>query len=207
MPLYLWRNKIGEYACYNPPIVHQPFTMESSINEGAHLMESLQSNSDIQAIACYMQHHIDAQWESVFDQTRAEMVARYEEIGDSVYGIYGTWLFKPIHAHLKEVGIHTKPRLPFGGFSDSREWGDDDTDRQRWFVSKLTDKNGSVIGSIAIGYYHDHMQVRIPRAPRIIALKNSSKQAVVKELSQHVPEFAHALEARIEYAEYYAQPE
>lgn len=168
-------------------------------------MMSLQINSDIHAVVGYIQQHIDAEWQAVFKQTQAEMVARYDEIGDAVYAIYGTALFGPIHARLKEVGIRTKPRIPFGGFSDSREWGDDDTNRQRWFVSKVMDSNGNSIGSIAIGVYHDHVQLRIPRALHVIALQATSKTAAVRELSQHVPAFADALEARIEYAAYYEQ--
>jgi Family of unknown function (DUF6022) len=167
-------------------------------------MVSLQTNSDIHAIVAYIHQHIDSEWQAVFEQTHAEMAARYDEIGDSVYAIYGTALFKPIHAHLKEVGIRTKPRIPFGGFSNSREWGEDETNRERWFVSKVIDKDGNSIGSIAIGVYHDHEQLRIPRPLRVIALHATGKAAVVSELSQHVPAFADALEARIEYATYYA---
>jgi hypothetical protein len=113
-------------------------------------------------------------------------------------------MFRHIHAQLKEVGMKATPRLP-GNFSVSREWGDDERDRQRWMWSKITTKEGAPVGTIATVFYHDHEQIRIPRPFRIIALTETTKGDVVKALSKISSDFKNALEARIEYAEYYAQ--
>jgi hypothetical protein len=175
-------------------------------------METLQSffsannSSDIFTIGRYIQQHVDEQSEAIFQSTQREMLDRYDEIGDSVYGIYGTHLFRHIHAQFKEAGLRSKPRLPFGNFATSREWGDED-DRQRWFWSKITTTDDEVVGTIAVVCYHDHLQIRIPRPFKIIALAETSKGAVVKALSQISDNFGKALEARNEYAQYYAEAE
>lgn len=174
-------------------------------------MESLQAffakngSSDIHALARYIQQHVDEQWESVYQQTRDEMIARYDEIGDSVYGIYGTHLFRHIHDQLKEVGWRATPRLP-GDFNASREWGEE-TDRERWMWSKITTKDNTPIGTIVVTFYHDHEQIRIPRAFKIIGLDVTGKRDVVAALSKLSPDFREAREARIEIAEYLAQLE
>ena len=172
-------------------------------------MESLQaffdaqSNRDIFALGRYIEQHVSENWEAVFASNRDEMIARYDEIGDSVYGIYGTRLFRPIHDQMRLVGLKAVPRLP-GRFETSREWGDDDTDRQRWMWSKISHtEDGSAFGSIVTVFFHDHVQIRIPRLFQIIALKETAKNDVVKALSALSADFKNALEAREEYAQYY----
>lgn len=157
--------------------------------------------NDIFALAQNIEQHINEHWETVFSDVQQEMIDQYPEIGDSVYGIYGTHLFREILAQMKQAGLRSTPRLPFGNFASSREWGEED-DRQRWLWSKITTTEGAALGTIAVAFYHDHEQIRIPRAPLIIALIETTKAEVVKALSQRSPEFAQALEARIEYAEY-----
>jgi hypothetical protein len=71
--------------------------------------------------------------------------------------------------------------------------------------SKITLKEGAAIGTIVTVFFHDHLQIRIPRPFKIIALAETSKGEVVKALSRISDDFGKALEARIEYAEYYAQ--
>jgi len=172
-------------------------------------MQSLQAffeangKRDIFTLAGYIEQHVNEYWEIAFQNKQREMLERYDEIGDSVYGLYGTEVFRHIHAQLKEVGWRATPRLP-GNFNISREWGDDETDRQRWMWSKIATNDGEPIGTIATAFYHDHEQIRIPRAFRIIALTETSKGEVVKALSAISPDFKNALEARVEYAAYYA---
>jgi hypothetical protein len=173
-------------------------------------MESLQTffdqqgSSDIHTLGRYIQQHVDEQWQQIFEANKDEMIRRYPEIGDTVYGIYGTRIFKHIHDQLSEVGLRATPRLP-GSFTISREWGEDETDRQRWMWSKITRKDGTAIGTIVTIFFHNHEQVRIPRAFQIIALEESSKGAVVEALSQRSTDFKQAQEAKIEIAQYMAQ--
>lgn len=161
-----------------------------------------QNTHDIFTIGQAIQQHVDAQWEAIFQQVKPEMVARYDEIGDGVYGIYGAHLFRDVHAQLKAMGLRAAPRLP-GNFNSSREWGDDESNRQRWMWSKISTTAGEAIGTIATGFYHDHIEIRIPRPFKIIALTETSKREVERALSELMPEFKQALEARIEYAAYY----
>jgi len=90
------------------------------------------------------------------------MIARYAEIGDSVYGLYGDRLFKPVHAQFKQVDLRAMPRLP-GKFDIPREWGEDESDRQRWMWSKIVTTQGESVGIIVTVFFHDHLQIRIPR--------------------------------------------
>jgi AraC-like DNA-binding protein len=50
--------------------------------------------------------------------------------------------------------------------------------------------------------FHDHNQFRIPQKPHIIALTETSKDAVVEVLSQLCDDFKSAREFKIEYEEY-----
>lgn len=167
-------------------------------------LQNIRADSDIFTIAQSIERYVNENWERVFEHVQQEMNDRYEEIGDGVYGIYGTELFRAVHTQFKQVGLRSVPRLPIGNFATSREFGEED-DRQRWFWSKITTMEGATVGTIAIVYHHDHVQIRIPRPPGVIALKETSKAAVVAALSRISPEFGNALEARVEYAEYYQQ--
>jgi hypothetical protein len=172
-------------------------------------MESLQaffsesSSSDIHTLGRYIQQHIHEHWEAVYQSTQPEMLERYAEIGDSVYGIYGAHLFRPVHAELKQAGLRATPRLP-GNFSISREWGPED-ERQRWMWSKISTTEDAAVGTIVTIFYHDHLQIRIPRAFQVIALEETSKREVVKALSRRSSDFKDALEAKIEIAQYLQQ--
>lgn len=180
------------------------------MTESSH---ELRSDSDIFAIARFIEQHVAAHWESVFQACRQEMIERYEEIGDGVYGLYATRLFQPILKQFRQVGLKSVPRLPTGNFDISREWGDDEADRQRWFWSKITKVGTKVgttqdvraLGTIATAFHHDHVQIRIPRPMGIMALTETSKRDVIAALSRISPEFGNALEARVEYAAYYHQ--
>lgn len=172
-------------------------------------MESLQAffeanNSlDIFTLGRYVQQYVDEQWEPVFLSMRDEMIASYDELGDGVYGVYGAKLFKSLHDQFKTLGIRANSRLP-GNLNISREWGDDDSDRQRWMWSKIT-VDGAAIGTIVTVFYHDHIQIRIPRSFRIIPLEAVSKGDVIRVLSEMSDDFRNALDMTEEVAEYMAQ--
>ena len=72
--------------------------------------------------------------------------------------------------------------------------------------SKITATgDGTAFGTIVTVFFHDHVEIRIPRPFRVISLKETSKTDVVKALSNLSADFKNALEARIEYAQYYAK--
>lgn len=166
---------------------------------------TLHPHSDIFAVAHLVEQHISAHWQTVFNECHQEMVDRYQELADGVYGLYATRLFQPILQQLKQAGLKSVPRLPTGNFDISREWGDDETDRQRWFWSKIVRADGTPLGTLAIVYLHDHVQIRVPRPIQVIPLTETSKRDVVAALSRLSPDFAAAQEAREEYAAYTRQ--
>jgi hypothetical protein len=175
-------------------------------------MESLEAfftannSRDIHTIARYVQQHVNAEWEIAFEATQARMVELYPQIGDSVYAMYGKRLFQHIHDQFKTVGLQATPKLP-GSLPPSREWGDDESDRQRWMWSKITTTDGKPVGTLVCVYFHDHIQIRIPRAPQIMALQATSKTAVIAALSSMSGDFKAAVDMKAEIALYFQQLE
>jgi hypothetical protein len=163
-------------------------------------------SSDIFTIANYVQQYVNDNWEATFQANRNEMIRLYPEIGDSVYGVYGNKLFKAVHEEFKANGLRATPKLP-GSLNMSREWGDDERDRQRWMWSKIIGADGTAIGTIVTVFYHDHIEIRIPRVFQIIALKETSKSAVIEALSQMSSDFANAMDMKTEVALYIQQME
>jgi hypothetical protein len=172
-------------------------------------MQSLQAHVashgyTIHTLAHYVQAYLDAHTQPVFAIYKAELKRQYEELGEAVYGVYGKHLFAPLYVQFKAIGLRTTPRLPFGGFADSREWGPED-DRQRWFWSKMSSDEGVVFGTLALAFYHDHMQLRIPRPLRVVPIEAATKGAVIAALAGILPEFGQTRDARSEIAAYLAQ--
>ncbi len=172
-------------------------------------MESLQaffdnhSSNDIHVIGKYVQQHINDYWQSTFEQAYPKMAALYEQIGDSAYGMYGATLFHTVHEQFKHVGLRATPKLP-GSLNSSREWGNDESERQRWMWSKITTVEGAAVGTLVIVVYHDHTQIRIPRSFDVIALEESTPKAILEALSRHSTDFAGAMDMKTEVALYYS---
>ncbi|HXV98187.1 MAG TPA: DUF6022 family protein [Anaerolineae bacterium] len=157
---------------------------------------------DIHAIGRYIQAHIAENWQVVLETRHDKLLDAYNRAGDMAYGTYLDLLFRPVHKQLKQAGLRPKPRLP-GDFDISREWGRlDETDQQRWMWSTIHSIEGEALGTIVTIVFHDHTQFRIPRQPQIIALAETSQQAVVEALSRRSADFKNAREAKIEIAEY-----
>ncbi len=158
----------------------------------------------ISILARYIERHIEEKWQTVFQDNYSKLLDLYNRVGDdAAYGFYVQRLFQPVHEQLKEDGLRASPRLP-GNLSISREWGPDD-DRQRWFWSKITSTEGAPVGTIVILFFHDHLQIHIPRPPGVIALEETTKADVVEALSDLSADFRDALEAKEEFAQYIAQ--
>jgi Family of unknown function (DUF6022) len=170
----------------------------------ASLQEFMAENkqSDILAIAQYIEAHIALNWQSLIHKNIDKLVGVFNKASDMAYGMYLGWLFLPIHKQLKQAELRPEPRFP-GDFNISREWGNQEqTDQQRWMWSTINSTEGKPLGTIVTITFHDHTQFRIPQKPQIIALTETSKEAVVEALSQRNADFKNALEFRIEYAEY-----
>jgi hypothetical protein len=99
-------------------------------------------NSDIFAIAQYIDTHIAANWQTLIDKNIDKLVDVFNRVGDVAYGMYLGWLFLPVHKQLKEAGLRPKPRFP-GDFNISREWGTkEETNQQRWMWSTIESAEG-----------------------------------------------------------------
>ncbi|MUG99422.1 hypothetical protein F7734_46905 [Scytonema sp. UIC 10036] len=170
-------------------------------------MESLQefltkNNSDIFSLAQYIDNHIALNWEPLIRKNIDKLRNVFTKAGDTAYGMYLGWLFLPVHKQLKQALFRPEPRLP-GDFSISREWGNqEETEQQRWIWSTIKSTEGKLLGTIVTIAFHDHTQFRIPQQPQIIALSETSKEAVVNALSQRSDDFKNALEFNIWYANY-----
>ncbi|MFQ4141346.1 DUF6022 family protein [Chlorogloeopsis sp. ULAP02] len=135
-------------------------------------------------------------------KNRDKLLDAFSKAGDMAYGAYCYKLFRPIHQQLKQVELYPSPWFP-GDFNISREWGNiDQTEQQRWMWSKITTLEGEAIGTIVTIIFHDHTQFRLPHQPQVIALTQTSKEAVVEALSERSTDFKFALEFQIEYAQY-----
>jgi hypothetical protein len=157
----------------------------------------------IHTLAAYLQEHVNAEWEPTFRRLYPAMMDAYPKMGEAVYAMYANALFKPIYPQLKEVGWRAVPRFP-GNLGISREWGEDESNRQRWMWSKVVGSDGKAIGTIATIFYHDHVDIRIPRAFQMMGLDVATKRDIVAALSERSEDFKNALEANEEYALYLA---
>lgn len=158
--------------------------------------------NDIYAIARSIEQHVAENWQMVLQTQHAKLIDAYNRAGDMAYGTYLNLLFRPVHKELKAAGLRPWPQLP-GKFDISREWGTAaETNQQRWMWSTIKRSTGEPVGTIVIAVFHDHTQFRVPRAPQVIALTETGKQAVIEALSQRSEDFKQAREAKIEIAEY-----
>ncbi len=111
-------------------------------------------------------------------------------------------LFSPIHKALKDAGIQPDSRLP-GDLNISREWGEDEADRQRWIWSTIKSVEEGDIGTIVTILYHDHTELRIPRPPKIFALKETTNESVIESLSHKSVNFKTSKEFKAVIEELY----
>ena len=158
---------------------------------------------DIHIIADYISRHIHSDWENALKDTYEKMVELYPKIGDSAYATYNKRLFQPIHKQLKQAGLQATPQLP-GDLMSSREWGQDEQDRQRWMWSEIRTVDNNPIGTIVTVVFHDHEQIRIPRAFQVIALEETGDQNIINRLSMLSSDFKIALDMKTEVEQYMA---
>jgi hypothetical protein len=164
-------------------------------------LEASQKNP-IDSVASYIEEYVTENWQAVFSNNQEKLQRAYKEAGDMAYGTYLNLLFLPIHRQLKEVGLRPEPHFP-GEFDISREWGNEgENDQQRWMWSTVYSPSNERLGTIVTVVYHDHTQLRVPRQPRIIALRETGKDNVVAALSLLSPNFKQALKFTEEYEEY-----
>jgi hypothetical protein len=161
-----------------------------------------EQSKDVQSLAQGIDHYIKVHWQDILDQHAAKLADAYARGGDMAYGTYLGLLFRPVHHALKDAGLQPKPQLP-GEFEISREWGNtDETEQERWMWSTIHGANDIPIGTLVTVIYHDHTRFYVPQAPKVFALSETGKKAIITELSRRSADFSQAREAHIEIAEY-----
>jgi Family of unknown function (DUF6022) len=163
----------------------------------------LANKYNLNTIAEQVNTSIETTWAAVLASNADKLAHAYSEGGDMAYGSYLGLLFRPINRALAQQGLLLTPPLP-GDLNQSREWGDTETDRQRWMWS-LVATDGQVIGALALVVYHDHTQFALPRAPMVLALAATDDQAVIAALSAQFEPFGTAIDFIAEVAAYLAQ--
>jgi hypothetical protein len=170
--------------------------------DSSQIVLSGNKDIDIHAIGRYIENHIAKNWQLLLQRNSDKLLDAFNKVGDMAYGAYCYKLFRLVHQQLKQTGLYPTPWFS-GDFNISREWGNaDQSEQQRWMWSTITSAEGKAIGTIVTIIFHDHTQFRLPRQPQVIALTETSKEAVVAALSERSSDFKHALEFQIEYAEY-----
>jgi hypothetical protein len=170
--------------------------------DSSQIILSNNQNRDIHAIGRYIENHIAQNWQTLLQKNKDKLLDAFKKAGDMAYGAYCYKLFRPVHQQFKQHRLYPLPWFP-GDFNISREWGNlDQSNQQRWMWSKIASMEGKEIGTIVTIIFHDHNQFRLPRQPQIIALTETSKDAVVEVLSARSTDFKNAQEFQIEYAEY-----
>jgi hypothetical protein len=156
---------------------------------------------DLAALERGLNEFINRRWRALLEERRPRLLEAYERVGELAYGAYLELLFRPLNRAARAAGIGLAPRLP-GDFNSSREWGRDESDRQRWMWSALSGPDGAPLGTIVVQVHHDHTQFRLPRAPGALVLAETGIPAVAAALADRSPDFAAAREASVEIAEY-----
>lgn len=162
---------------------------------------------DIFALSAWIDAQLEAHWQGVQDAYREKLADAYARAGDAAFGTYLNLLLRGAKRKLRESGLRTTPPLP-GDFNISREWGSaDETDNERWMWSAVHTALGEPLGTLVTTVPHDHTRFRLPRRPRVFALRETGRTEVEAALSRYSDNFAQALPFDRWYEAYLQQQE
>lgn len=159
-------------------------------------LDKIRNDDSVKTISQFIEDRIEKNWNTVFKSNAKKLTEAYIKAGDRAYGTYANLLFSPITKELKKAGFKSHPKLP-GDLNISREWGDNETDRQRWIWSTIESVEGEKIGTIVTILYHDHTELRIPRPPEIFHLEEIKEEKIINALSRMSDEFKRSKEFKI----------
>jgi len=134
----------------------------------------------IETLAGYSGQALAEQWQPVLQARRADLERVFAETGEPAYGAYATALCRPIQAQLTQAGFVATPRFP-GRLAASMEWGPIAA-RERWMWCVVRPAAGAPLGTLVLQLFHDHTRFRVPRAPGIRALAETSTPEIVAAL-------------------------
>lgn len=143
------------------------------------LRERMDTSSPATTLAEHIRQRIDERWQPVLDEHHDELEREFAAHADAAYRMYSRLLLDPVRADLEELGnagYTVEPEFP-GNFKDSVEPDTSPADRVRTFWSAVS-HNGEPVGTLVYRMYHDHSQFRVWRAPEVVALEETSPEAV-----------------------------
>ncbi len=119
-------------------------------------------------------------WKAVYDEEKEELTEMFKKFGDRAYGAWIQQFMAPVAEHLAADGFIIR-----SGFNlkDSIEnWGPpEERERCVWYVVKTAE--GEELGTLVLQVYHSHRSFFMPRAPRLLALEVTDREAVIAALS------------------------
>ena len=131
----------------------------------------------LQTLADYIQDYVHEHWRQVLEENGEELRHRYDEAGEPAYAVFAQKLFRPVQEQLERARFLSEPRFP-GTLSASREWGPAE-ERQRWLWSVVRRERGAPLGTLVVGFFHDHTRFRVSRPPTVLALNETDSDTIV----------------------------
>jgi hypothetical protein len=143
------------------------------------LRERLDAGRSVEPLADHITQRLAERWEPVLAERRATLEEMFEKHADVAYGTYSRRLMEPIRGDLDELaagGYTVEPAYP-GSFRDSVEPMTAPEERVRTFWTVVS-RDGEPLGALLLRFFHDHSRFRVPRAPQVRALEETSPAAI-----------------------------
>ncbi|MEW9702509.1 DUF6022 family protein [Paenibacillus sp. SI8] len=120
-------------------------------------------------------------WKAVYDERKDELTEMFIKFGGRAYGAWIQQFMAPVAERLAADGF-----LIRGGFNrnDSMEnWGPpEERERCVWYVVKSAE-SGEALGTLVLQVYHSHRSFFMPRAPRLLPIEVTDREAIIAALS------------------------
>ena len=141
----------------------------------------------VDAVADHIRERLAERWQPLAEERADELQRYFEEHRDPAYARYSQMLLDPIRDDLQELeaaGYTVEPAFP-GRFPDSIEPRTPPEERVRSFWTVVSTSDGTPLGTLVYRLFHDHTRFRLPRAPEVLALREtdpSDIRAAIKQL-------------------------
>lgn len=129
----------------------------------------------VETVADHIRARVAERWQPLAEERADELQRYFEEHGDPVYARYSQLLLEPVRDDLQELeaaGYRIDPPFP-GRLPDSVEPRTPAEERVRSFWTIVSSQDGTPRGSLVYRLFHDHTRFRIPRAPEVLALRET----------------------------------
>jgi hypothetical protein len=153
---------------------------------------NMQSNMTIEEISTEGNRYIESVWQSLYTSMHEQLTAAFPEIEDAVYGLFLDQLMPTLFDVLEESGFVIRETLKENDFvigkrlifrNSLEKWGTEEN-RSRIFWNIIRDKEDNSIGTLLTEIPHSHLKFDIPSAPRLYALRETTKEQIVQGIRQ-----------------------